>query len=140
MENHNSAYSQYGLSFMPVLINRVQDGTAGAQAIGWFLNGAWADLEQEQETEELCRARVNSRTPTRRELLQVARYFDYGRRTHKALRLALKAMEKYLAAQDETLLEQALLQYETGERYRRSRLYIRMSLQPIVCERISRAS
>ena len=139
MNREYNVYFEYGVSVIPVLIDSILTGRAGPLALRQFLKYAWTEVEEEQSTQEQRRTRVTKRTPSRRERMQVTRYYDCERRSHRALRSSLKALENYLTERDETWLEKSLLEYETSERFRKNQLAMRIRFQPMVCERISRA-
>ena len=83
---------------------------------------------------------VSRRTTSRKERMQVNRYYELNRRSQQSLKLALKALESFNKDSDEKWLDQALRQYDTSERFRISQLKTRMRFMPLVCERISQAS
>lgn len=139
MNNEYHVYIEYGVTVIPVLINSILNGRAGPLALRRFLKRAWSQLEEEQGIQEERRVKVTKRTPARKERMQVTRYYDCERRSYKALRSSLGALESFLEERDESWLEKSLLEYETSERFRKSQLAMRMRLQPILCERISRA-
>lgn len=137
--NTQSTY-QYGTSMLPVLLNSVMKRETGAGTLRQFLPHAWEELENQSESSRLSRTSVTRQTTTRTERLMVSRYFDLDQRKQKALRKALESVENYLQDERKEWLEKALRQYETGERFLTARLRMRMELEPMVCERISRAS
>ena len=139
MNKEYHVYFEYGVSVIPILINSILAGRAGPLALRRFLKRAWTQVEEDQTTQEQRRKRVTKRTPSRRERMQVTRYYDCERRSHRALRSSLTALENYLAGRDETWLEKSLLEYETSERFRKNQLAMRIRFQPMVCERISQA-
>ncbi len=139
MNKEYHVYFEYGVSVIPVLIDSILTGRAGPLALRRFLKNAWTEVEEEQSMQEQRRKRVTKRTPSRRERMQVTRYYDCERRSHRALRSSLKALENYLTERDEQWLEKSLLEYETSERFRKNQLAMRIRFQPMVCERISRA-
>ena len=105
MNKEYHVYFEYGVSVIPVLINSILAGRAGPLALRRFLKRAWTQVEEGQTTQEQRRKRVTKRTPSRRERMQVTRDYDCERRSHRALRSSLTALENYLAERDETWLE-----------------------------------
>jgi hypothetical protein len=139
MRNEIHVYFKYGISILPVLVKAIQARKAGPKALRDFLSAAQKELESDVELTARRRALVSRRTNSRQERTQVNRYYDLKRRSQKALKLALEALESYLEQGGERWLDRALRQYDTSERFRRSQLQTRMRLMPMVCERISRA-
>jgi phage tail tube protein FII len=124
---------------LPVLVRAIQERSAGPKALRDFLCAARQKLESDIQITARRRKVVTHRSRSRRERMQVGRYYDLDRRSQQALRLALEALQSYLDEGDEKQLDQALRQYDTSERFQRSQLRARMDLTPLVCERISRA-
>jgi hypothetical protein len=139
MKTHK-LFTEYGQHMLPVIIRAIKDKRAGSGALSEFLCQAQEQLERQQKISQARRRLVSSQTGSRREKLFVARYFDLIKRIQRAQSRALESLENYLQVQDEALLDEALRQYETGERFQLLRIQARIGLAPILCERISRAS
>lgn len=140
MTNEIHVYFQYGLSILPVLVNAIRTKSAGPKALRDFLDTAQQELQDEMELTARRRHLVSRRTTSRKERMQVNRYYELNRRSQQSLKLALKALESFNKDSDEKWLDQALRQYDTSERFRISQLKTRMRFMPLVCERISQAS
>ena len=131
MKTHN-LFIQYGTHMLPIVVKALKEKREGIKALFDFLPQAWRELEQRQSINHSRRNMIRLAACDRQARLSLGRYFDLGRRSCKALRLALQALEKYRDKEDERFLDAALRQYETGERFEKARLEVRLGLPEVV--------
>ena len=133
-------FQQYGVAMLPVIILALQNRRIGPLVLRRFLEYGETDLKRQELELGRSRRRLRVGTLSRSDRLAVHHYFELERRSLHAFNLALRKLEEYLQQPQETLLEQALLQYETGERFRKKRLKSRGKFPPKLSEKMARAA
>jgi hypothetical protein len=125
---------------LPVVVNTLKERPGETQLLSDFLQEAREELQADIKTSQGKRRKICGRMSSRRERLDLGRYFDLAQRIQKARMYALAALEKFQSTGEEHWLDVALLQFETGERFQKSRLHMRVNLDPVLCDRLMRAS
>ena len=124
---------------LPVVVSSVKEQRAGLFALTKFIREADRDIQKSVKQMEQQRREVCSQLTCRRDRMAAHRYFDLGRRSQKAYQEAIDAMKAYLESGEESLLNLALRQFETGERFGKARLEQRVRFAPNLCDRFARA-
>ena len=131
---------QYGLAMLPVIVQALQERRIGPLVLRQFLNHGNNDLKRLELQLSRSRRTVRVGALSRSDRLAVYQYFELERRSLHAYKLALMRLEEYFSRPDDRLLEHALLQYETGERFQKKRLQSRTEFPPRLSDRITRAA
>lgn len=128
---------EFGTAMLPIFARAALDKKIGPATLKRFLTVAGRQLQTDIEAVRRRREGLTRHSWRRQHWLQAQRYFDIAQRSLKAQRMALEAVEKHLEGGDIQLLDEAIRQYELGERYYTARVRMRADLTPSVNEKIA---
>ena len=137
--NTNTLPYRYGTAMLPVVVNLLKEQPGETRLLDDFLLEAREEVEVDITRSRTKRRTISRRTASRRERLDLGRYFDLAQRIQQARNYALAALETFQTTGEVHWLDVALLQFETGERFEKSRLRARLNLDPVLCDRLMRA-
>ena len=124
---------------LPVVVQALKGKREGPSILADFLSQARFALERRHKISQARRNFVYEQRNSRRERQSLVRYFDVVLQSQRAHQVALETLGKFLDNNEEHLLDEALRHYETGERYQKARIKMRMQLTPRLCDRLFQA-
>lgn len=131
---------KFGISLLPILVQaRKTKGTSHHRVLD-FVRRCEPELDSACKLVSEQREAATNKGLSRRDRLAIGRYFDLRQRSLRSYRLALSALEEHVKRDQEYLLDKALLQFETGERFRKNLIKMRIHLPGMLCNNISRAA
>lgn len=125
---------------LPVVVAAIREKRAGTSLISEFLLQTKKQLRTEQSLRRDRRHSLASAAITRRERQILDQCFELSLRAHSSFERALSALDDYLLRQDDGLLEQALLQYQTAERFEAAMIKAKVQFSPPLSRALGRAS